>query len=140
MAKKEINDFLGILNENLNNNKLVRVILSNKRNKSAEVKNVHIKAAVIKNKLMLSFVNRYPTKDITKNYPIDEGLELIVNMLENDFSQADIFTTEEDIFLIERNNNYKISRKTHDDIRIASLEHDQSKKYLISPKNNIYLR
>jgi hypothetical protein len=140
MPHNEIINFLEIIKENLNSNKLVRVVLSNKRNKSAEVKNVHIKAAVIKKSLMLSFVSRYPTKDITKNFTIEEGYELIVKMLEKDFSQADIFTTDEDIFLIDRNNKYKMTRKMHDDIEKPSLVHDEQKKYLISAENNVYLR
>ena len=140
MPVKEITGFLEILKENLNTNKLIRVVLSNKRNKSAEVKNVHIKAAIIKDILMLSFVYRHPTKDITKNYTVNEGIELTGQMIENDFLQADIFTTDEDIFFIARDNKYKITRKKHDNAIKPSLEHDAAKKYLISPENNIWLR
>lgn len=140
MHSKEINDFLGFLKENVDTKSFIRAILSNRKNKASDLKNIYVKAVIIKNELMLSLVYRHLTKDITKNFNITEGLEIISQCIENDFFQADIFTVNEDLFLISKNNKIHITRKKHPVTEKPTLEHDRTKKYLIAPENNIYLR
>ena len=81
--------FLDHIQRSLENKEFQKVTISHKRNDKSDLKNVFAKAAVLKAGIKLSFVYRYPTKDITKNFEFAEGLVMIKEMLEKAFFQAD---------------------------------------------------
>lgn len=60
--------FISNLKDSLANNIFVKISLMNKRDKTNELKTVSAKLIVVKEGTKLSFVYRYPTKDITKNF------------------------------------------------------------------------
>jgi hypothetical protein len=57
--------------------KLVKVSLGNYKGTEANLKNIYIKPVLIKQELLLSFVFRYQTNDITKNFSIDQAIDEI---------------------------------------------------------------
>ena len=91
-----LQSFLHQIRSAIDKDEFIKLSLGNKRNRDAEVKNVFVKIVAIKNNLKLSFLYRYPTKDITKNFEIEEGLTLIEALLKKDFFNADLFTTVND--------------------------------------------
>ena len=88
------NQFIERLSESIEANTFVRLTLSKNREKSAVLKKVLIKQAVLKGKPHLSFVYRNQTNDITKNFEIKEGIELIKKSLESTFFIGNLFTTQ----------------------------------------------
>ncbi|MFT3680667.1 MAG: SAM-dependent methyltransferase [Ferruginibacter sp.] len=120
---------------------LIKITLGNKRNKEAELKNILIKPVIIKNKLQLSFVYRYPTKDLTKNFDQDEAISLIQKHLEDDFYNADVFTaTADHFFSTDKNGKIKLATKTpSQQVKAGALQHDRQKERFIDPANNTYL-
>lgn len=78
---------------------LVKLTLSNKRDKEAELKNVFVKPVILKQGPHVNFVYRHNTKDITKNYSLDEAQAILYDLLKNTFAKADLFTTDGDIHL-----------------------------------------
>ena len=90
---KKVDTFLGYIYSAAKENNLLKISIGNKREKSAELKNVFIRPAMLKEKFMLSFVYRYSTKDITKNFEIEAGLATIRKLVAEEFFNADLYTS-----------------------------------------------
>jgi hypothetical protein len=141
VSKVNLKQFIETLYDSLKNKQFVRLTLMNKRDKTSDLKIVSAKLIEIKDGIKLSFVYRYPTKDITKNYTFDEGIIIIAELLNTDFLQADLFTLENDYYLTINNKNVvSIKKKEATSKEMPQLSHDIEKKRLISTANNIYLK
>lgn len=138
----DLKSILEQLTADLQDQKVIKITLGNRRLKSAELKNVFIKPTLIKNNLKLSFNYRYPTRDITKNFDIGESVILIEKLLLDDFFNADIFTAEKDIHVaFQKNNTVKISRNSPSlQLSSKTTQHDREKKRLIDTAGNTYLK
>ena len=138
----DLNNFLQLLLNSVNKQTFIKITLGNKKEKSADLKNVFVKPVLIKNVIKLSFVYRYPTNDITKNFDAKEGSILISKMLEDEFYNADLFTTENDFHLsIQKNNIVKTITRTATLTTKANLSnHDKEKFRIIKTVDNIYLK
>lgn len=134
-----IEQFLQYISQSTENNRLVKITLGGKRNKDADLKNVFVKPVILKTGKKLSFVYRYNTKDITKNFDTAEAIETINMHLKHDFYNADLFTTANDYQLLQQNNNIKIITKPASHIQHAPQQHDKQKQRIIQSKNNVYL-
>ncbi len=139
-AQPAIN-FIQYLKNAIEKNVLIKITLGNKRDKNADVKNVFIKPVSIKNTRQLSFVYRYSTKDITKNFDEQQGLLHIEALLTKEFFNADLFTAENDFYLSAGNGNkIKLVTKPPTLQHTASGNlHDRQKNRLIKAGNNVYL-
>ena len=140
MKSNKINLFLEKLNTSLCENNFIKITISDKRDKRNDLKNVSAKLVEIKAGTKLSFVYRYPTKDITKNHEITESVELIREMLEKEFLRADLFTVNMDFHLVinKKSNDISLIEKTSSINKIKPISHDKLKNRLINP-NNLYL-
>lgn len=138
----ELHNFLQLLLRSIDKQSFIKITLGNKREKSADLKNVFVKPVLIKNVVKLSFVYRYPTKDITKNFDVKESSVLIGKMLEDEFYNADLFTTENDFHLsIQKNNTAKIiSRPPSLTLKGYLNLHDKEKVRIVKTADNIYLK
>ncbi len=140
MKQSPLHDFLNFMSDSLQNNQFIKIIISHKRDKKSELKNVTVRLILLKNEKKLSFVYRYNTKDITKNFDITTGINLLGDLLLNDFFQADLFTTTENRYLIINNKNeIKVNKKAVTVAEVPVMTHDIVKKRFISLANNIYL-
>jgi tRNA A58 N-methylase Trm61 len=120
---------------------VIKITLGNRRQKLADLKNVFVKPVLIKNSLRLSFVYRYPTKDITKNYDVKEGITLLQEMLNDTFLNADVFTSEKDVHIAsQKNNAFKITN-TSPSLKITGQvnQHDKEKKRIVETTDKAYL-
>ena len=120
----------------------IKIVIGNKRNKAAELKNVTAKLIAIKEVPNLSFVYRYPTKDVTKNFSVQEGIALIDQLLVQDFLNADLFTsTHNTQFFINEKGMAKMTEKAVTANATPTLQtHDKQKQHAIKADNNIYLQ
>lgn len=132
-------EFKYLLKGHIAESTFIKLTIVDKRHKKQEINKVIIKLAMLKKGLHLSFVYRHTTKDVTKNYAVDEGLQLIEYLLSKDFKQALLLTTKEDV-------HYTATGKTKITINKASitqapsLTHDKEKRRLISTDGNVYLK
>ncbi|NVN94474.1 MAG: SAM-dependent methyltransferase [Bacteroidetes bacterium] len=141
MSIENSKKFIDLLNESLKVNTFVRLAMMNKRNKTSELNTITAKLIQIKDGVKLSVVYRYPTKDITKNYSIDDSLTIVEQLLNTDFLQADLFTLQADYFLaINKKNIVSIREKASSISNPPELAHDKEKNRMIPLVNNIYLR
>jgi len=130
-----------ILEESLTTSDFIKLTLSSKKVAASDLKNIYVKAVTIKAGTMLSFVFRYPTNDITKNYSFEEGMEFIKTSLQKDFFQAILLTSEKDVHFMQfKNGKTKIKQLPASQQLKPVFLHDRPKSLFISPENNVYLR
>jgi SAM-dependent methyltransferase len=115
--------------------------LGNYKGSEDGLRNIYVKKVLIKRVENLSFTYRYKTRDIVKNYTIDEGIRLIQEGIENGFKIATLFTNKFDLILEILNNQKVTVRKINPSSKNTevSLEHDHSKKRLIESQGKRYL-
>lgn len=142
MENNKLNNFYNKLHELIEEKQLVKLVISNKRNKNSDLKKIIVKIIKIKNGYFLNFVFNHETKDITKNFKIQEGIKLITEKLTDQFFNANLFTNTKNIILSQFKNG-KVLLKIKDNITfepVTIFDHDRIKNRIISTKNNIYLR
>ncbi|MDB5284650.1 MAG: SAM-dependent methyltransferase [Bacteroidota bacterium] len=141
MATTDLEAFLNHFTESTTLNRFIKLTLSKKRNEANELKNAFIKPVIIKAGLRFSFVYRYPTKDVTKNYDLNETLLLLRAMMNSDFYKADLFTSAKDFHLtINKNGKSVLLQKAAATVEAAVATHDHEKKRLVGAENNVYLQ
>ncbi|MEA5458775.1 SAM-dependent methyltransferase [Arcicella sp. LKC2W] len=136
----QTNQFINSLSESISQNTFVKLSLGNYKGSEEGLKNIYVKQILIKREEKLNFTYRYKTRDITKNFTIEEGVNLIHQSLENGFKVATLFTNEFDL-IWEQFNNQKITLRKINPTQKAqvSLDHDRSKKRLIETNAKAYL-
>ena len=125
----------------IDNNELIKMIVNNRRQKSIDLKSIIVTIVKLKVGNRLNFVYRHQTKDITKNYEFEEGINILKKAMEDDFYNADIYANTQNINLIISPNG-KVQLKTHEPTLqpLSTFNHDRIKERLITPIGNIYLR
>lgn len=132
---------LDIIKTNATNNTLLKITLGNKKEKTSDLKNVFVKPVEIKKVLMLSFVYRHNTNDVTKNFSMNDAVNEIQNLTANNFYNIDIYTTTETIYYSsDKNNKEKISTKQNTiSTDSPTLSHNKEKQRIINSKA-VYLQ
>lgn len=130
-----------LVSDSFESNTLIKLTLSNKRNKADDLNNVFVRPVVIKEQAVLSFVYRHETRDVTKNYPVAEAQDQLISLLTSQFFNADLFTSIADYALLSnKRGNSKLLKKAASSVEIPVFRHDKIKQRLIAAENNIYLR
>lgn len=138
MIAKE--QFLEAFDESLKNETFIKITLSKKGSKSADLKNVYGRLVSIKNELMLSLQYRFETRDEVKNIALPRAKKTIADMLGNDFLNADLFTTTADYSLqFNKKRKGRFFQKAASQSEKPSQEHNRQKHRFIQAENNPYL-
>jgi SAM-dependent methyltransferase len=134
-------EFKASLSESISDNSFIKISLGNYKGSEEGLRNIYVKRILIKRIENLSFTYRYKTRDIVKNYPIEEGIKLIQEGIENGFKVVTLFTTDFDLILEILNNQKVTIRKTNPSSKKIeiSLEHNHAKKRLIESQGKGYL-
>jgi SAM-dependent methyltransferase len=135
--------FINIFSESFENNIISKCIISSIKKKNSE--NIEFKSIVIrtietKNGRFLSWVYKYKTKDITKNYSLSDAKEILDLYIGNFFLQADLFLIDKSVHLqFLKNGESKLMTKTLDQLREINLDHNRSKKRIIDSNTAEFL-
>jgi hypothetical protein len=133
--------FFGKLAQAINDREIIRLTISNKRDKKSDLQSLIVTLAELKRGYRLHFVYRHTTRDITKNFEFEEGSVLIREALEKDFLNADLFTNRENVRLIQTPAGKVKMTTTEPTLQpVTVFSHDRQKERLIEPAGNIYLR
>jgi SAM-dependent methyltransferase len=133
--------YIQSVQESISDNSFLKISLGNYKGSEENLKNIYVKKVLIKREEKLSFTYRYKTRDIVKNYDLQEGILLINSYLEEGFKVGTLFTTHSEL-IIEHLNNQKINLRKieyQDKKDEISLEHNQAKKRLIQTNEKSYL-
>jgi hypothetical protein len=141
MSNTQLNTFFDKLQTSIDTKTIVKVLLTNKKDKTSDLKKLIITAIELKQGYSLNIVYRHNTKDITKNYEVAQGIELIRKSLENDFHNAELVATMENTtYVILPNGKPKLKTTPSQSIISTPLAHNRIKERLIETHQNIYLR
>lgn len=127
-----VQEFFQVLSKDVQAGELVRLTLSKPAKRDGDLVKVLIKPVIIKEKLMLSFVLRQKTKDITKNYPLEEGAKKAEDFFTDTFQIITLFSTHRDLIL-QRSKKGKVSLRSAKPTfsEAPDLQHDKQKNRLI---------
>jgi len=141
MENRQLIIFFDKLQSGIRKKELIKLVISNQRDHTSDLKSIIVSIVEIKKGFRLNFVYRYKTRDITKNYDPDEAMILIKKSIEDDFLNADLFSGNETIrLLITEHGKVKLRSNQIVLKPAADFTHDHKKERIINTKNNIYLR
>ena len=123
-------DFLASLEASLQSNALVKLVLARHVGAEADLQRLIIKPVTVKGQQCLSFVYRYKTRDITKNFATAQALALVADALPVAFKTAHLQTLADELQLeFSKKNKASLHRSKAEQQRAApSAEHDREKK------------
>ena len=121
------------LSEEMENNRIHKIVLTAKRKKSLEYRKVTLRPVSIKSEFMYQAEYHFDKKVTHRNIPSTEILDFVIKIIENDFKQINILTENEDIqILAAKPEKPKITRHKSPVIRSAEIsQHNRKKQYII---------
>jgi SAM-dependent methyltransferase len=131
-----VNQFVETLDQSLGAQNFRKLTLGKLRGELSDAEHVYVRLVELNEGKRLSFVYRYPTNDVTKNYPIPEGLGLIRSWLGEGCLAAALFTSDKRYqLLFNRRGKPRLhcSAENGADNQkpTQSLDHDRPKKRLL---------
>ena len=137
----QIEELFNLLKASLKENSFVKLSLGNYKGSIEALKNCYVKKTLIKQEDKLSFTYRYQTKDIVKNYSLEEGIDKMYEFISNgEFRHLTLFTLNNDIVFEYLNKDKTTLRKNNpSQQQLPSLEHNNQKNRLIDSNGKSYL-
>jgi SAM-dependent methyltransferase len=131
-----VNQFLESLTESITTADFRKLTLGKLRGELSDAEHVYVRLVRLKKGQRLTFVHRHPTSDITKNYPVSDGLALIRSWLGETCLAASLFTSNQRFqLLFNRRGKPRLHRSTKGvpdcTDPVQPLDHDRSKKRLL---------
>ncbi len=136
---KQDHPFIHHFQNSFSRNYLVKLVLSKKRMKTTLIKIVTLKPVQLKDEMLVSMVISNQNNDVTKNVTLEQSVFQLLNLLNKDFYQADLFTLEKDWHLLfYRSGKFKMKSKPAT-FHVVDMKHDHLKKRILDSHGNIYL-
>ena len=120
-----------ILTESFNDNSIIKIVLSNKRKKSLEIKKVDIRPILLKGDLLYQFEFFYDNKVTHLNLDKETSMDKIFELMNINFKQANIFTTNNDISVLASKVEKPRIIKNEPTMKSSISSHNKSKNYVI---------
>ncbi len=128
----KIDEFMDFFAQSLQGGGFIKATLGHYKGDEPDLKNIAIRKTIIKNEEKLSFTFKYKTKDIVKNFDLEEGWNIAGGYLEDGFFAANLFTTDYDLQL--ETDKKPILRKLKPTQKpTEDLSHDRQKNRLVDP-------
>lgn len=127
----KIDEFLDIFAQSLQEGGFVKATLGHYKGSDPSLKTIIIRKTVIKNAEKLSFTFRYKTKDIAKNFDLEEGWNIVADCLEADFLAANLFTTEFDLQFEIRKKGAFLKKSAASQTESPDTSHDRAKNRIV---------
>ena len=122
--------FLSLLETGLAQNSFIKLVLAKYVGAEAELQRVIIKQVTVKDQPCLSFVYRYKTRDITKNFPLAEAVQVIAELLPESFKNAHLLSLTDEVQLefSKKGKSTLFKSKAQQEREAPSAGHDREKK------------
>ncbi|KPX16863.1 hypothetical protein ALQ08_03779 [Pseudomonas syringae pv. delphinii] len=122
--------FLGLLDTSLSQNSLIKLVLAKYVGSEADLQRVIIKPLTVKERSCLSFVYRYKTRDITKNFPVSEAVAVIASLIPESFKNAHLLSLSDEVQLefSKKGKTTLFKSKAQQEREAPSAGHDREKK------------
>ncbi|MGO4322245.1 MULTISPECIES: class I SAM-dependent methyltransferase [unclassified Pseudomonas] len=121
--------FIELLRTSLEQNAFIKLVLAKYVGEEADLQRLIIKQLTVKDQPCLSFVYRYKTRDITKNFPVAEGVETIAALLPASFKNAHLLAvTDEAQLEYSKKGKSSLFKSQPQQLReVPSAEHNREK-------------
>ncbi|AHL32700.1 methyltransferase [Pseudomonas brassicacearum] len=121
--------FIALLQASLEQNAFIKLVLAKYVGDEADLQRLIIKQLTVKDQACLSFVYRYKTRDITKNFPLAEGVETIAALLPASFKNAHLLavTDEAQLEYSKKGKSSLFKSKPQQLREVPSAEHNREK-------------
>ncbi|HZC34363.1 MAG TPA: SAM-dependent methyltransferase [Chthoniobacterales bacterium] len=131
-----VDQFVETLEESLDAQNFRKLTLGKLRGELSEAEHIYVRLVELNEGKRLSFVYRYSTNDVTKNYPIPEALGLIRSWLGEGCLAASLFTSDKRCqLLFNRRGKPRLHCSAENGAEnreaVQSVDHDRSKKRLL---------
>lgn len=133
MGGDKITEFTDFLAASVGDGSFVRLVLSNYTGSEPNLKKVTLRKIIVKREEKLSFTYTYKTRDIVKNYTIEDACDKVAAYLKNGFGAATLFTTTFDLTFPAM----KKAEPSNKDVPPAT--HDIPKNRHVETKGKTYL-
>ncbi len=122
--------FLGLLDISLSQNSLIKLVLAKYVGSEAELQRVIIKPLTVREQPCLSFVYRYKTRDITKNFPLSEAVDVIAGLIPESFKNAHLLSLTDEVQLefSKKGKSTLFKSKAQQEREAPAAGHDREKK------------
>ncbi|MCK9740157.1 class I SAM-dependent methyltransferase [Pseudomonas syringae] len=122
--------FLGLLETSLSQNSLIKLVLAKYVGSEADLQRVIIKPLTVKEQPCLSFVYRYKTRDITKNFSLAEAVAIIASLIPESFKNAHLLSLTDEVQLeySKKGKTTLFKSKAQQERQAPSAGHDREKK------------
>jgi hypothetical protein len=127
-----LQDWLGTLRRAIGGGTFVRLQLNKPTLHAEDIKLVDVRPLMIRGTLMLSFTYRRKTKDIVKNYTVDEAVAMISANLAEKFANARLFTLDGDLQLSRQGEGFALHRHPASETSAPKLDHNRQKNRIIA--------
>lgn len=127
-------EFLQRVETSLADGSFSRLTFGKYRGRDAELERITVRRVVIQGEDQVSFVSRYHTRDVTKNFaPADTAVE-IRRQLEAGFRSATLITSTEELQLLcNKRGEARLLPGRHQPPATRSPRHDRAKARLLDP-------
>ena len=137
---KQRTAFITSIEQSLLDETFVKLTLTNYKGNEPALKNVYVKKVIIKEQDKLSFTCRFKTRDIVKNYSINEGILTILDYLNSGFKGANLFTLAYDLQLEQlAEQEWKTRKLKASHTSLPDATHDRTKKRHLEANASVYL-
>jgi SAM-dependent methyltransferase len=123
------------LRQSLADGSFVKLSLADYKGDEADLKQIHVRRITVKRAEKLGFTYRYKTRDIAKNYDVEEGLDKIDAALHTGFRRAALFTTAFDLTL----ENGKVRKSAATETAPPDTAHDHQKSRAVKATGQSWL-
>ena len=135
-----VNQFLKEFEESIATGNFRKPTLGKLRDELSGAEHVYVRLVQLNDGQRLSLVHRYPTNDVTKNYPVADALKLIRSWLGEACLTASLFTSEQrSQLLFNRRGKPRLHRSAESfsdsQESIQPLDHDRPKQRLLQDES-----
>lgn len=134
-----LHDYLETLRTSVVAENFVKLTLTKPGATAGDVKSIDIRPIMVKRALKLSFTTHHTTRDVVKNYDLEEAAALIETHLREHFSASYLSTTEGDVQIGKRDGVFHLTRHKASVKEAPELAHDRAKQRLIPSEGKTYL-
>jgi len=125
---EKLND---IIRKCFDKNNIIKIILSNKRKKTLDIKKVDIRPVIIKGERLYQFEFFYDNKATHLNLDSKTSTDKIIELMDINFKQCNIFTSENDINILASKLDKPRIVRHKPTMEACVPSHDNTKNYII---------
>lgn len=120
-----------LIKDIIDNKELIQLVLSNKKNKELDYNKINIRPIQMKDNFMYQFTYVYSNKEIHKNLSSEETKEEIIDNINGNFKQAQMYCVNNDYqILVNKKLKANVLKKKATK-KSLDISHNRKKKYIL---------